>query len=218
MLNTNFNAYYVQQPFFYPFGYQYLLMTAPIALTNTQIVNSQIQVNDNLTQTNNISIGLNQQQGSQKLKTISETESHLDCDSDNDEPRDTAQNPKSIKANLTKNIQKLNLLVKSTNIQKNYAKAIVSYACRQRTIIFETLGEERGEEFIKLMNHLKNKLRNIGHITKYTHVEEFLSLFRVLGNNFMKKDSVSYIYNSKIMQKSCHLSNMTIVRNSLLKY
>ncbi|CAK87322.1 unnamed protein product (macronuclear) [Paramecium tetraurelia] len=193
-------------------------MPAPLTLTSTQIINPQIQFYDNLTQTNNVSSGLNQQQGEHKLKNISETQSYLNSDSDNDEHRDTPFHPKSTKSNLTKNIQKPNLLVKSTNIQKNYAKAIVSYACRQRTIIFETLGEEKGEEFIKLMNRLKNKLRNIAHITKYTHAEEFLSLFRILGNNFIKKDSVSYIYNSKIMQKSCHLSNMTVVRNSLLKY
>ncbi|CAD8181258.1 unnamed protein product [Paramecium pentaurelia] len=218
MLNTNFNAYYVQQPFYYPFGFQYLIMPAPIALTNTQIINSQNQVKENTTQTNDISIELNQQQGQSKLKTISETESQLDSDSSNDNLRDFTTRPKSTKLNLIKKIQKPNLLVKSTNIQKNYAKAMVSYACRQRTLVFDTLGEERGQEFLKLMIRLKNRLRNVAHIIRFTHVEEFLTLFRILGNNFMRKDSVSYIYNSKIQQKSCHLSNMTIVRNSLLKY
>ncbi|CAD8152343.1 unnamed protein product [Paramecium octaurelia] len=218
MLNTNINGYYVQQPFYYPYGFQYFVMPAPIAFTNTQIINHPNQVKHNTTQTNDISIELNKPQDEQKLKTISETESQLDSDSSNEDSRDQPARPKSIKLNLTKKIKTPNFLVKSTNIQKNYAKAMVSYACRQRTLVFETLGEQGGEEFLKLMIRLKNRLRNVAHITRFTHVEEFLSLFRILGNNFIKKDSVSYIYNSKIQQKSCHLSNMTIVRNSLLKY
>ncbi|CAK89700.1 unnamed protein product (macronuclear) [Paramecium tetraurelia] len=193
-------------------------MPAPIAFTNTQIINYPNQVKHNNTQTNDISIEVNKPQEEQKLKTISETESQFDSDSSNEDSRDQPARPKSIKLNLTKKIKTPNLLVKSTNIQKNYAKAMVSYACRQRALVFETLGEQGGEEFLKLMIRLKNRLRNVAHITRFTHVEEFLSLFRILGNNFMKKDSVSYIYNSKIQQKSCHLSNMTIVRNSLLKY
>ncbi|CAD8130465.1 unnamed protein product [Paramecium sonneborni] len=68
------------------------------------------------------------------------------------------------------------------------------------------------------MNRLRNKLRNIAHITRYTHNEDFLKMFRILGNNFLRKDHVSYIYNSKIQQKSCHVANRTIVKNSLLKY
>ncbi|CAD8100983.1 unnamed protein product [Paramecium sonneborni] len=212
------NTFYVQQPYFYPLGYQYFMIPTPIALSNTQIINPQIQVMDKITQTNNISSELNQLSGQQKEKSISETESQLDSYSNNEEMRDTSIHSKSNKLKQSKKIQKPNFLVKSTNIQKNYAKAIVQYACRQRSIIFDTLGDDRGQEFLQLMNRLKNRLRNIGHITRYTHFEDFLQLFRILGNNFMKKESVCYIYNSKIQQKSCHLSNMSFVRNSLLKY
>ncbi|CAD8093554.1 unnamed protein product [Paramecium sonneborni] len=209
------NTFYVQQPFFYPFGYQYLI---PVALNNNQIINPTIQVMQNLYQTNNISSTQNLTSEQQKQKTISETESELDSDSNNEEMRHTSTYSKSNQLKKSKKIQKANFLVKSTNIQKNYAKAIVCYACRQRSIVFKRLGDDRGQEFLKLMNCLKNKLRNIGHITRFTHFEDFIQLFRILGNNFMKKDSVSYIYNSKIQQKSCHLSNMAFIRNSLLKY
>ncbi|CAD8051807.1 unnamed protein product [Paramecium primaurelia] len=113
--------------------------------------------------------------------------------------------------------KKINLLQKSTNIQKNYAKAIVSYACGQRVIIINTLGKKKGIEFLKIINQLKNKLKNINHIKNYTQKESYLSMFRILGNKFLKNEAVSYIYHSNIQQKSCHLKHLKMIEQNLLK-
>ncbi|CAD8069533.1 unnamed protein product [Paramecium sonneborni] len=113
--------------------------------------------------------------------------------------------------------KKINLLQKSTNIQKNYAKAIISYSCGQRVLIINTLGKKKGIEFLKIINQLKNKLKNINHIKNYTQKESFLSMFRILGNKFIKNEAVSYIYHSNIQQKSCHLKHLKVVQQNLLK-
>ncbi|CAD8186705.1 unnamed protein product [Paramecium pentaurelia] len=213
MLNTNFNAFFVPHQLIYPYGYQYLILPQSFPVQNQQHYYTQTQIQENKS-----SIEPNHSIEVVQYKTYSETESKLDSTSNHEEIKEIHVQTKLKKNNLLKKSQKPNYLVKSTNIQKNYAKAIVSFACRQRNLIYQILGEIRAQEFLKLMNRLRNKLRNIAHITRYTHQEDFLKMFRILGNNFLRKDSVCYIYNSKIQQKSCHVANKTIVKNSLLKY
>ncbi|CAK86771.1 unnamed protein product (macronuclear) [Paramecium tetraurelia] len=215
MFNTNFNAYFVPHQLVYPYGYQYLIMPQPFSVPNPLHYNIQTQTQN---QENKSSEEPNPHIEDIQKITYSETESKPELTSNQEEIRDTQIQNKIIKNILTKKSQKPNFLVKSTNIQKNYAKAIVSFACRQKHLICSILGETRAQEFLKLMNRLRNKLRNIAHIKRYTHHQDFLMMFRILGNNFLRNDSVSYIYNSKIQQKSCHVANKTIVRNSLLKY
>ncbi|CAK90491.1 unnamed protein product (macronuclear) [Paramecium tetraurelia] len=215
MLNTNFNAYFVPHQLMYPYGYQYLIMPQQFSVQNQQqyYAQPQTQISENIS-----SIEPNHSIEAIQHKTYSETESKPEQTSNQEEIKETNIQKKIKKNNLLKKSQKPNYLVKSTNIQKNYAKAIVSFACRQRNLIYQILGETGAQEFLKLMNRLRNKLRNIAHITRYTHQENFLQMFRILGNNFLRKDSVSYIYNSKIQQKSCHVANKAIVKNSVLKY
>ncbi|CAD8080356.1 unnamed protein product [Paramecium primaurelia] len=213
MLNTNFNAFFVPHQLIYPYGYQYLILPQSFPVQNQQHYYTQTQIQENIS-----SIEPNHSIEVVQYKTYSETESKLDSTSNHEEIKEIHVQTKLKKNNLLKKSQKPNYLVKSTNIQKNYAKAIVSFACRQRNLIYQILGEIRAQEFLKLMNRLRNKLRNIAHITRYTHQQDFLKMFRILGNNFLRKDYVCYIYNSKIQQKSCHVANKTIVKNSLLKY
>ncbi|CAD8099887.1 unnamed protein product [Paramecium sonneborni] len=215
MFNTNFNAFFVPHHLFNPYGYQYLIMPQSFSFINQQHFNTQAQTQ---ILENKSSPQPNQSIDDIQKKTYSDTESKLDQTSNQEEIRDTYIQTKQEKKILLKKVQQPNFLVKSTNIQKNYAKAIVSFACRQRNLIQKILGEIRAQEFLKLMNRLRNKLRNIAHITRFTQNEDFLQMFRILGNNFLRKDHVSYIYNSKIQQKSCHIANRTIVKNSLLKY
>ncbi|CAD8071760.1 unnamed protein product [Paramecium primaurelia] len=215
MFNTNFNTFFVPHHLLYPYGYQYMIMPQTYSIPNS--FNYNIQAQAQIQENQSSDEPINQVEDIQK-KTYSETESKLELASNQEQIRDIHIQNKINKSILQKKSQKPNFLVKSTNIQKNYAKAIVSFACRQKNLIQQTLGDIRAQEFLKLMNRLRNKLRNIAHITRYTHHEDFLMMFRILGNNFLRKDSVSYIYNSKIQQKSCHVANKTIVKNSLLKY
>ncbi|CAD8065670.1 unnamed protein product [Paramecium sonneborni] len=112
---------------------------------------------------------------------------------------------------------KPNLLVDSTNIQKNFSKAIVQYALRQKKTVYQILGEEKGNQFLLFMSELVNQLRNLFHLVKYTQDEEYLKLIRILGNNFLRKESTCYIYNSKIRQKTSHIKHKAIVKKVLLK-
>ncbi|CAD8075266.1 unnamed protein product [Paramecium sonneborni] len=105
----------------------------------------------------------------------------------------------------------------TTNFHKNFAKAIVAYSIRQQFFIFKILGEQKGQEFLELLQSLKSKLSNLTHIVKHTSNPEFLKTFRILGMNFLKKESIQYIYNSKIQQKSRHLKHKNIIKKTLLR-
>ncbi|CAD8066375.1 unnamed protein product [Paramecium sonneborni] len=105
----------------------------------------------------------------------------------------------------------------STNLHKNFTKALVAYAIRQQFIIYKLLGETKGQSFLELMHSVKNKLCNLAHILQFTKNDEFLKAFRTLGFIFLKKESVSYIYNSKIQQKTSHLKHKAIIKKTLLK-
>ncbi|CAD8166811.1 unnamed protein product [Paramecium pentaurelia] len=105
----------------------------------------------------------------------------------------------------------------TTNFHKNFAKAIVAYAIRQQFLIFRILGEQKGQEFLELLQSLKNKLSNLTHFAKHTSNSDFQKTFRILGMNFLKKESTQYIYNSKIQQKSSHLKHKKIIKKTLLR-
>lgn len=88
-----------------------------------------------------------------------------------------------IKQKKTKANKKLKIIkvLDSTNLHKNFTKAIVSYATRQQFVIYKLLGEQKGQEFLELMQTLKNKLSNLTHIQKYTKNDEMLRTFRIIG-------------------------------------
>ncbi|CAD8062032.1 unnamed protein product [Paramecium sonneborni] len=218
MQNPNFMPVYIYTqptgyPQYYPMYYmpiipnymisQYQISQEPEKLQLISKSNDQNQVsNENFDPSNQ----LNFQQIIQNKNEIAV---------ENNEENQT--NTESNKPKQKSGKKKINLLQKSTNIQKNYAKAIISYACGQRILIINTLGKKKGIEFLKIINKLKNKLKNINHIKNYTQKESYLSMFRILGNKFLKNEAVSYIYHSNIQQKSCHLKHLKMIEQNLLK-
>ncbi|CAK90714.1 unnamed protein product (macronuclear) [Paramecium tetraurelia] len=114
--------------------------------------------------------------------------------------------------------QSKNLSQKSTNIQKNYAKAIVQYVLRQRVEILKYLGEKQGIEFLKLLTQLKNNIKNVKHLIRYTNDEKQLKLFRILSNRFLKKEAIGYAYNSNIKSASQHIQYRHLIQLNLQKF
>ncbi|CAD8173803.1 unnamed protein product [Paramecium pentaurelia] len=112
---------------------------------------------------------------------------------------------------------KIHEVLDSTNLHKNFTKALIAYTLRQQFIIYKLLGETKGQEFLDLMQTVKNKLCNLTHILQFTKNDEFLKAFRTLGFMFLKKESVPYIYTSKIQQKTSHLKHKIIIKKTLLK-
>ncbi|CAD8049810.1 unnamed protein product [Paramecium sonneborni] len=116
-----------------------------------------------------------------------------------------------------KSLSALNLSQKSTNIQKNYAKAIVQYIIRQRIEILKYLGEKQGIEFLKILTQLKNNIKNINHIKKYFNDDTQQKLFRIIANRFLKKEAIEYVYNSNIRSTSHHVQYRNNIRLNLYK-
>ncbi|KAM3132541.1 hypothetical protein pb186bvf_015354 [Paramecium bursaria] len=146
----------------------------------------------------------------QGVKTESERDTPHDSESDHQD------NLSEKFTNQIGDSKKFNPFVKSTNVQKNFAKAIVSFACKNRKILEKLLGQETSP-FLRLMNSLKNKLRNVTHITQHTEDEKYLLAFRIISQLFLRKESVAYIYNSKIHQKTSHLKSLKNIKKSILK-
>ncbi|CAD8052064.1 unnamed protein product [Paramecium sonneborni] len=114
--------------------------------------------------------------------------------------------------------QQKSLSQKSTNIQKNYAKVIVQYILKQRIEILNYLGEKKGIEFLKLLTQLKNNIKNVKHIIKYTNDEKQQKLFRILSNRFLKKEAIGYVYNSNVQSTSQHIQYRHLIQLNLQKY
>ncbi|CAD8053879.1 unnamed protein product [Paramecium primaurelia] len=109
----------------------------------------------------------------------------------------------------------LNLSQQSTNIQKNYAKAIVQFMIRQRIEILKYLGEKQGIEFLKILTQLKNNIKNINHIKKHLKEDNQLCLFRIIANRFLRKEAIGYVYNSNIRSTSHHVKQRNQIRLNL---
>ncbi|CAD8046232.1 unnamed protein product [Paramecium primaurelia] len=109
-------------------------------------------------------------------------------------------------------ISALNMSQKSTNIQKNYAKAIVQYIIRQRIEILKYLGEKQGIEFLKILTQLKNNIKNINHIKKHLIDNDQQKLFRIIAYRFLRKEAIGYVYNSNVKSTSHHI----LYRNQII--
>ncbi|CAD8134215.1 unnamed protein product [Paramecium octaurelia] len=121
----------------------------------------------------------------------------------------------SNKLKSKKYVSALNLSLKSTNISKNYAKAIILFMIRQRIEILQYLGEKQGIEFLKILTSLKNNIKNIKHIKKYLKDDTQLRLFRIIANRFLRKEAIGYVYNSNIKSTSHHLKQRNEIRLNL---
>ncbi|CAD8164815.1 unnamed protein product [Paramecium pentaurelia] len=199
--------FYSQQPYIY-FPFYQTQMCFPIYYCSIQPLNQQLPENqENLFQ--------NQANYNPQNNQIYDTDQEKSYNSSiEDDKMDFAINKNKQPFKLTKKITKV---LDTTNFHKNFAKAIVAYAIRQQIIILKILGEQKGQEFLELIQSLKNKLSNLTHLIKHTCNPDFLKTFRILTMNFLKKESIQYIYNSKIQQKSNHLRHKNIIKKTLLR-
>ncbi|CAD8158956.1 unnamed protein product [Paramecium octaurelia] len=122
------------------------------------------------------------------------------------------------KLKLKNRMSKFNMSLKSTNIQKNYAKAIAQYIIRQRVEILRQLGEKGGLEFLRILTQLKNSIKNINHIKKHLVENNQLKLFRILAHRFLRKEAIGYVYNSNIKSTSDHVQQRNQIILNLQSY
>ncbi|CAD8072302.1 unnamed protein product [Paramecium sonneborni] len=204
---------YSQQPYYYFPFYQpqvvypvYYLPIEPSKQQETQVEHAQSSINNNMPsniQQANYDTDELEAGNKDKIKNIK---------------KETKQKKEIvIEKKKVQRDAKLKDILDSTNLHKNFTKALVAYAIRQQFIIYKLLGEKKGQSFLELMHTVKNKLCNLAHILQFTRNDEFLKTFRTLGFIFLKKESVSYIYNSKIQQKTSHLKHKAIIKKTLLK-
>ncbi|CAK79831.1 unnamed protein product (macronuclear) [Paramecium tetraurelia] len=204
---------YSQQPYYYYPFYQPQVV-CPVFYFPAQTLNQQEhQVEPIMT-----SIIDNQPTNSQQLNYDTE---ELDVEK-SEKSKDTKKQSKKERETVIKKKKelpntKIHEVLDSTNLHKNFAKALIAYTLRSQFIIYKLLGEKKGQEFLDLMQSVKNKLCNLTHILQFTKNDEFLRAFRTLGFIFLKKESVPYIYNSKIQQKTSHLKHKVIIKKTLLK-
>ncbi|CAD8048582.1 unnamed protein product [Paramecium sonneborni] len=193
-----------QQPFFYP------IYIVPVINTNYGYMDGNLN--------NSLSTQLTQQ-----TPSIAPQESPFQPSSSSfyeKQVQESIENLESVVLNnKNKNYsQATSLSQKSTNIQKNYAKAIVQYILRQRIEILNYLGEKQGIEFLKLLSQLKNNIKNVKHLIRYTNDEKQQKLFRILSNRFLKKEAIGYVYNSNIKSTSQHIQYRHLIQLNLQKY
>ncbi|CAK60973.1 unnamed protein product (macronuclear) [Paramecium tetraurelia] len=104
--------------------------------------------------------------------------------------------------------------IKSKNIPKNVAKAIIQQILNNN--VQEQIEEE--EEFLKFINKHR-KIQNLAYLMKITRPHKLEKLnklhkqFRQICWNFLKKQYVPYIFNSRIKNPEGHLQ----YRNQLMK-
>ncbi|CAD8154276.1 unnamed protein product [Paramecium pentaurelia] len=204
---------YSQHPYYY-FQFYQPQVVYPVYYLSVQTSNQQephieqtsISINDN--QPTNIQ----QSNHDTEELVIEKNDKSLDNKNETKKENEIIKKKKQVSKNT-----KTHEILDSTNYHKNFTKALIAYAIRQQFIIYKLLGETKGQQFLELMHSVKNKLCNLTHILQMTKNDEFLKAFRTLGFIFLKKESVPYIYNSKIQQKTSHLKHKVIIKKTLLK-
>ncbi|CAD8176439.1 unnamed protein product [Paramecium octaurelia] len=180
------------------------------------LVQPQVQTNENDESKKN-SIKMVTKQHLEETKPPENYENQdLDLADEHSDGNDEDYSAKGLNENQEKSYA-VNQLNGSTNIQKNYAKAVILYIKQQNATVISQLGDKKASKFYRLVKKMQNNIRNLSHISKYTRDEDFIQLFRILCNKFLRKDCISYIYNSKIQQKTSHLKGKHIIKKNLFK-
>ncbi|CAD8058986.1 unnamed protein product [Paramecium primaurelia] len=97
------------------------------------------------------------------------------------------------------------------NITKNFSKAIISYIIQNKDIGLKIMNCEQFEEFVTILKDKKNQMTNIKQLrelwveTNQEKSQQFNKAFRIFSEYFLKQQSVSYIYNSRIANTGWHL-------------
>ncbi|CAD8088204.1 unnamed protein product [Paramecium sonneborni] len=213
-----YNCTFPYQPLFCYYPMQ--TFTPYIMYPQQIVVQTQIQLSEQqVVQNDNYLNNLTKQHYEETKPHGSQDNVDLDLDveyQDEKVEQDEDYRATCLKENQEKSYA-VNQLIGSTNLQKNYAKAVILYIKQQNVAVVAELGDKKAVKFYRLIRKLQNNIKNITHITKYTRDEDFIRVFRILCNKFLRKDYVSYIYNSKIQQKTSHLKGKHIIRQKLFK-
>lgn len=92
------------------------------------------------------------------------------------------------------------------NIPKNYGKAIIIFIENNRELIENVLlanGDNYDRLLLKL-RALKKKINTISDLRNLWENQEESKSLRTISNNFLRKHSLHYIYNSRIKTRLCH--------------
>ncbi|CAK74681.1 unnamed protein product (macronuclear) [Paramecium tetraurelia] len=180
------------------------------------VVQTQPQINEQEISNQNC-FNIIKKQNLEETKPPEAQDSHnFDFDIDDQDDKDEDYKVMCSNENSDRN-NIVNQLKGSTNLQKNYARAVILYIKQQNSSIVKELGQKKATYFFRFITKIQNKIRNLSHINNYTRDEEFIRLFRMLCNKFLRKDCVSYIYNSKIKQKTSHLKGKHAINKNLFK-
>ncbi|CAD8075268.1 unnamed protein product [Paramecium sonneborni] len=209
-----YNCTFPYQPMFCYYPMQ--TYTPYIIYPQQIVVQTQIQPREQEVSNNNCFNNSTKQHFEETKPPESQDNGDLDLDVEYSDEKDEDYRATGLNENQEKSYA-VNQLNGSTNIQKNYAKAVILYIKQQNAVVVAQLGEKKAFKFYRVVKKMQNNIRNLTHVNKYTRDEDFIKLFRILCNKFLRKDYISYIYNSKIQQKTSHLKGKHIIRKNLFK-
>lgn len=93
------------------------------------------------------------------------------------------------------------------NIPKNFGKAIIIFVEKNKKML-RPIFERENIEFRQVFEELQKMKKNINTIAdlRYFWTEcEYSKSMRIVSNLFLRKYSYSYIFNSRIKSRLCHV-------------
>ncbi|CAD8147833.1 unnamed protein product [Paramecium octaurelia] len=118
----------------------------------------------------------------------------------------TSDSSESFRISRKKKTSKVN---DTKNITKNYSKAIISYIFNNPELVQKIMSKHRYDDFINFLKNKKNQMTNIKQLRDLWvdggKNSEFNRVFRIISQQFLKSQAVSYVYNSRISNTQWHL-------------
>ncbi len=105
------------------------------------------------------------------------------------------------------------------NIPKNYGKAIIGFILKHQTKVRNIAGYDfiNFEELKRELKEMKKSIKTIADLRSLWMNCKHARLIRTLGNRFLRKHSLAYIFNSKIESTDAHVKYrsklLTAIRN-----
>ena len=132
-----------------------------------------------------------------------ETPNTSDMRNDKDNP--TAEDSEFKKPSASKKIKN-----ETKNIPKNYGKAIISFIERNEKLVRRVLHIADTNDYNSFMNTIRQKKRKVNSIAdlRSLWVDEenpFAKTTRILSGIFLKRHSLSYIFNSRVTNFQGHI-------------
>ncbi|CAD8062212.1 unnamed protein product [Paramecium sonneborni] len=118
----------------------------------------------------------------------------------------TSDSSESFRISRKKKTSKVN---DTKNITKNYSKAIISYIFNNPELVQKMMSKQRYVDFVNFLKNKKNQMTNIKQLRDLWvdggKNAEFNRVFRIISQQFLKTQAVSYVYNSRISNTQWHL-------------